>query len=375
MKVTIRSIKQVVWCLLWLGLIMACDDANQSSNNGNMGGDQAGEMLAGEVQAGEILAGEVEAGEMLAGEVEAGEMLAGEVQAGEMLAGEVEAGEMFAGEVEAGEMIAGEVQAGEIMAGEMMGGSPIVMCEPEWLELEADLLPQTIYNRLAETYQEITPTPDLGGNLNRYTTARAFMFSQVERRNGPNEELGVYTIYTQYFTPLAPNSEPDHSEVNCEHTWPRSRLINDEDSAHYQHQQSDLHHLLPARSVVNSLRGSQYFGEPMYAVNREYRPALSGQDSDGRNVFLPIDERRGDVARVIFYMSLRWGLDIPAHEEDNLRAWHVADPVDAWEMERNQRIQDLQGNRNPFIDCPDLVALINDFTSHNYAEQEVLSLP
>ena len=269
-------------------------------------------------------------------------------------------------------MQAGEMQAGEMQAGEMQA---TVMCSPEWLALDTNLLPQTIYDHLADTYQELIPMEDLGGNLNRYTTARAIMFSQIERRSGPNGALGVYTIYTQFFTPLEPNTEPDHGEVNCEHTWPRSRLIDDETSAQYEHQQSDLHHLLPARSVVNSLRGSQHFGEPVYGIDRQYTPALSGQDADGHSVFLPIEERRGDVARVIFYMSLRWGLDIPDYEEENLRAWHLADPVDAWEIERNQRIQDLQGNRNPFIDCPDLVELIVDFTSHNYAEQEVLSLP
>ena len=107
----------------------------------------------------------------------------------------------------------------------------------------------------------------------------------------------------------------------------------------------------------------------------DFAPALSGQDNEGHTVFLPIEERRGDVARVIFYMSVRWGLDIPAHEEENLRRWHLADPVNQWEIERNLRIEARQGNRNPFIDCPELVERIDDFTTHSYAEQENLPLP
>ena len=251
---------------------------------------------------------------------------------------------------------------------------PPVMCDLEWLTLSDEELKRSVYDQLASSYLPISPEVDLGGNINRYTTARALMFKEVERREGPDEQLGVYTVYTNMFTSLPPDTEPDHSEVNCEHTWPRSRLAEEETSL-YQHQQSDLHHLLPARALVNSLRGSNHFGEPTYVMEDDYAPVLSGQDQDGHTVFLPISERRGDVARVIFYMSMRWGLDIPAYEEEYLRLWHLTDPVNAWEIERNQRVEVLQGNRNSFVDCPELVERIDDFTTHTYAEQENLPLP
>ena len=371
--------------LLWITIFItsSCDseDASPQESGGMVAGEQAaGEQIAGEQIAGEQIAGEQVAGEQIAGEQVAGEQVAGEQVAGEQVAGEQVAGEQVAGEQVAGERVAGEEIAGEQVAGEQVAGEEMAgelaaaVCPEEWLELNDEVLISNIYDQLAAAYQPIIPEADLGGNINRYTTARALMFTDIERRENNDGQFGVYTIYTNYFVPLAEQTEPDHAEVNCEHTWPRSRLYEAEPTL-YEHQQSDLHHLLPARAVINSLRGSNRFGEPTFVMEDRYDPALSGQDSDGHSVFAPMPRRRGDVARIIFYMSVRWGLDIIAHEEDTLRSWHESDPVDAWEQERNQRIEAYQGNRNPFIDCPQLVNLIADFTQHGFAEQESLPTP
>ncbi len=378
--------------IMWL-VINGCDENLQPEDQMSAGTMSAGTMTAGEMTAGEMTAGEMTAGEMTAGEMTAGEMTAGEMTAGEMTAGEMTAGEMTAGEMTAGEMTAGEITAGEMTAGEMTAGEmtagemtagemtagemmTLVQCEMTWLALTDDSLVEALYRNVSETYEPIIPGEDLGGNINRYTTARSIMFSEIERRENQAMELGIYTIYTNLFTALPPNTEPDHGDVNCEHTWPRSRLIDeDEEPTLYSHQQSDLHHLLPARSVINSLRGSDRFGEPAYVMEDQYAPAVSGQDSDGHNLFSLIEVRRGDVARVIFYMSIRWGLDIIDYEEQTLRSWHLADPVDNWERERNTRIASYQGNRNPFIDCPELVDRIDDFVVHSYSTLETLPTP
>jgi endonuclease I len=90
-------------------------------------------------------------------------------------------------------------------------------------------------------------------------------------------------------------------------------------------------------------------------------------------VFEPIDEYKGDLARTYFYVSVAYmgaswssnqmvsGAKLNADAEAMLRAWHAADPVSSKETARNAAVEDVQGNRNPFIDHPEWVELITDF--------------
>ena len=79
------------------------------------------------------------------------------------------------------------------------------------------------------------------------------------------------------------------------------------------------------------------------------------------NYFEPPQRHKGNVARALFYFSVRYRLAISATQEAHLRAWHRKDPVDESEKNRNDLVQEIQGNRNPFIDFPHLVDSIDDF--------------
>ena len=70
---------------------------------------------------------------------------------------------------------------------------------------------------------------------------------------------------------------------------------------------------------------------------------------------------RGDIARAWFYMAWLYKLSIANDFEDQLRAWHLEDPPDAWEQERNNFIETTQGNRNIFVDFPESVERVKDF--------------
>ena len=86
-------------------------------------------------------------------------------------------------------------------------------------------------------------------------------------------------------------------------------------------------------------------------------------------VFEPIDEYKGDFARTYFYFGTRYygedgswegspqvdGAQLLPWAENLLLEWHAADPVSAKEIDRNEAIYAIQGNRNPFIDRPDFV--------------------
>lgn len=158
----------------------------------------------------------------------------------------------------------------------------------------------------------------------------------------------------------APGAIPDNRVVNVEHTWPQSQFTRKYSS---EMQKSDLHHLFPTDSKINAIRGNNMFGEVTVDLFPLKCPASRfGIGSAGtEEVFEPPQQHRGNVARALFYFSIRYDLPIDQREETILRKWHVEDPVDAEEVDRNSEIYKVQGNRNPFIDFPDLVDRLTDF--------------
>jgi endonuclease I len=130
------------------------------------------------------------------------------------------------------------------------------------------------------------------------------------------------------------NTSGTYPEVwNREHVYPQS-LINTPADA-------DLHHLRACDGVINGNRGNS-----PYASGSGTHGVISGG-------YYPGDEWKGDVARMIMYVYLRYSE--PFSDVGNLALflqWNVDDPVSNFEKQRNNRIQLAQGNRNPFIDQP-----------------------
>lgn len=111
---------------------------------------------------------------------------------------------------------------------------------------------------------------------------------------------------------------------------------------------NDLHNLMPAVGEVNGDRKNYRFGM-ITGEKREYGQCDFEVDSRLRRAEPP-PEVRGDIARVSFYMEKMYGVALSDQQRQLFTAWSKQDPVDAWERERNQRIEKIQGNRNPFVD-------------------------
>ncbi len=200
-----------------------------------------------------------------------------------------------------------------------------------------------------------------------YDRARIFMmgvYYLVQDGNGyaiPDVYCGGYKTSKDFASnPPAPNTIPDGNILNTEHTWPQSRFSGRFNSAM---QKSDLHHLYPADNKMNSVRGNNEFGEVVKdskilkcPVSRTGTPAGGGAE-----VFEPPKEHRGNVARALFYFSVRYSLPISERQEATLRKWNKEDPVDEEEVRRNDAIMKIQGNRNPFVDYPELADRISNF--------------
>ncbi|MEK6554149.1 MAG: endonuclease [Bdellovibrionota bacterium] len=165
----------------------------------------------------------------------------------------------------------------------------------------------------------------------------------------------VWDYYCQRPYRINSNQMPSSNELNVEHTWPQSRF-----STRYPRdvQKTDLHHLFPTDSWANQLRGNMNFGyveQDTRHTDANCKDSRVGYNKNHQERFQPPVHHRGSVARALFYFSIRYKLPIDAEQEAILRQWHKDDPVSADEIERNNKIEEIQGNRNPFIDTPDLV--------------------
>ncbi len=123
----------------------------------------------------------------------------------------------------------------------------------------------------------------------------------------------------------------------------------------FKTREADMHNLFPA--IAPEKGQSISSKETRFGGMEEYRFC----SAENTPPLLPRPGVRGDVARAYFYMAFQYKFKIPENLEDQLRQWHLADPPDKWEEERNSVIEIVQGNRNPFIDRPELAERVRDF--------------
>ena len=140
----------------------------------------------------------------------------------------------------------------------------------------------------------------------------------------------------------------------------------------------DIHFVRPTDGKVNGMRSNYPFGavnSPSFTSKNGTKVGPSSSPGYGGTGAVPIDEFKGDIARMVFYFVTRYesrlasfstgnmlgGSPYPglqAWEKDVLLAWSIQDPVSPTEIERNNASHVFQKNRNPFIDHPEWVQLI-----------------
>ena len=162
------------------------------------------------------------------------------------------------------------------------------------------------------------------------------------------------------------------SGMNREHSFPKSWWGGDNNEAY-----TDLFHLYPSESDANMAKSNYPLGEVEDATfdNGVTRVgyAVSGQGGGAGKVFEPADEYKGDFARTYFYVvtayqDFTWKYTYMAQQGDYptlkpwavdlLLDWHRRDPVSQKEIDRNEAVYKIQGNRNPFIDFAELAEYI-----------------
>lgn len=186
-----------------------------------------------------------------------------------------------------------------------------------------------------------------------------------ETDEDPDNSANVIELYSGTSIAKSRNGG-DAGDWNREHVWAKSHG----DFGTATGPGTDLHHLRPSDVAVNGARGNKDFDEGGSAVS-----GAPGNYTDSDS-FEPRDAVKGDVARMILYMAVRYeGEDgfpdlEPNDQVDNgsapaigrlsvLKAWSEQDPPDSFEEHRNDVIyEQYQHNRNPFVDHPEWVDAI-----------------
>ncbi|MBL6989855.1 MAG: endonuclease [Bacteriovoracaceae bacterium] len=179
-----------------------------------------------------------------------------------------------------------------------------------------------------------------------YRRARQIMFGELDNFGGV-----VCSVYSKDC--VKTKGIPNSRVMNCEHTWPQSRGASGI-------AKSDLHHLYPTNPSKNSLRSNWPFCDVKTVISGDEDSALGYSEFNTRCFEPPIDHK-GNVARSLFYFSIRYDYRINKEEEDYLKKWHKLDVVDQREIDRNADIKKDQKNSNPFIDHPSFISVIADF--------------
>lgn len=241
--------------------------------------------------------------------------------------------------------------------------------------------------------------------ISSYGTAKSFMYATADNVQ-QNSRSGLFDSYSYQFIPGRGGHGGSYKErgdlnqdgasndfINCEHTWPQSffRKANP--------MRADIHHLFPTLSRPNNRRGHHPFGmtqgKVIYSTNggsklsvinhgnrsvEELARTLSLPPEEQISImggklnaiFEPGDRQKGNTARAMFYFYMRYqNANIRsgdfehnafwASKVNTFRTWsEVVDPIDKNELKRHEEVFKKQGNRNPFIDIPQLASIIGE---------------
>ncbi|MDW3649682.1 MAG: endonuclease [Bacteroidia bacterium] len=221
---------------------------------------------------------------------------------------------------------------------------------------EEEALKSALKSRLAQGYIQLS-----------YNQARDNMYMVIDnwkengRGSAENKTVGAYTGRV-----ASPYSNRSQAQVNfqfdTEHIFPQGRFSQN------LPMRSDIFHLTTTWSSANSTRGNLNFGN---VTSADWQ---NGGSKRGNGVFEPRDEQKGRNARAMFYFVVRYQnyqSHMTTSEENVLRQWHKDFPPDDIDRKRNEDIFGVQGNRNPFIDYPQLLERISSIRSNSTAPNEL----
>lgn len=247
--------------------------------------------------------------------------------------------------------------------------------------LACSTLKTALFNIIKPTVANPNPT---------YTGLWSAYYISDDRPNDAATKTIVWDMYTDnpsgteceftFGSPFQDKGSSGTSECqryNREHSFPQSWFASAEPM------RSDMFIVFPTDKKVNGMRGNFPYGvvtSPTYTSNNGTKLGANTFLAEYTgSAFEPINQYKGDLARSTFYVATAYEDNIAAwagnsnansalsgtsyQAYDNwylkmLYQWHLLDPVSTKETDRNNDIYMMQGNRNPYIDHPEYVALV-----------------
>ncbi len=188
-----------------------------------------------------------------------------------------------------------------------------------------------------------------------------------EKPNGPDS-------YNYHYVPgdKCGNYSGESDCYNGEHVVPQSTYSSRMPMV------GDIHQLLPTDGYVNNRRSNFPFGNitsPTWTSSNGSKVGNISVAGYSGKAFEPINEFKGDIARILFYFVTRYETQVNSYTSFQmfngtqgvafkpaflqiLLTWHLQDPVSPMEIHRNNKAYIYQGNRNPYIDHPEFVTTI-----------------
>lgn len=231
---------------------------------------------------------------------------------------------------------------------------PLISAEQYYTGVDLNLTGDALRDELHSKISEMT--------VYDYGDARYTLLYTDESLDNPGYDLGLWD------GDLIKAEWGGGGSWQREHVWAASHLgLPDGEDGHGNSEkgaQSDLHNLRIACGPTNNYHSNRFYGnedvvetagsEGYFFPNVDVSDNLSG-------IHNYTGDWKGDAARIIFYMAVRYD-NLKLNDNPNsdpscsmgdlsvLLEWNKEDPVDDFEIQRNNRIYEYQGNRNPFID-------------------------
>ncbi len=224
--------------------------------------------------------------------------------------------------------------------------------------------------------------PHIEQFYSNYATRVVALFAARDTTDDRRVVTCVYSgenkIYTEPFDFTTAGFSREHTYC---HSWMPTNPA--QDLPEY----NDYHHLFPTnQNSANGVRSNYPLGK-VVTVSSTYLGAKFGLDANGKMVYEPRDEHKGDAARAMMYEAIcyngvsgnNWKFpsmisgSIPYGQDQYiLKQWALTDLPSNWEISRNDFIDSLQDNRNPFVDNPEYICYVN-FSNMTYESNGCLA--